>query len=125
VRAHGRLVWAGKNRKPAYAGPVLRPRPERAAALTHISADGAEWIHDVVAVRPARGALPGRFHVVVWATEALDPLRRQMINRLRAGGHDEAAALKGSRWTLLKNPPNLTGDQRSTLAGIAQANGGL
>ena len=25
----------------------------------------------------------------------------------------------------LKNPPNLTGDQRTTLAGIAKANGGL
>ena len=47
-------------------------------------------------------------------------------NRLRAGGHhDEATALKGSRWALLKNPPNLTGDQRATLAGIAKANGGL
>src|SRR4029079_19723497 len=30
-----------------------------------------------------------------------------------------------SRWALLKNPPNLTGQQRTTLAGIAKANGGL
>jgi transposase len=38
------------------------------------------------------------FHVVAWATAALDQVRRGMINRLRAGGqHDEAAALKGSR----------------------------
>ena len=66
------------------------------------------------------------FHVVAWATEALDQVRRAMVNRLRAGGHhDEATALKGSRWALLKNPPNLTGDQRTTLAGIAKANGGL
>jgi transposase len=64
--------------------------------------------------------------VVAWASEALDQLRRAMVNRLRAGGHhQEAAALKGSRWALLKNPPNLTGDQRATLAGIAKANGGL
>ena len=66
------------------------------------------------------------FHVVAWATEALDQVRRAMVNRLRAGGHhEEATALKGSRWALLKNPPNLTGDQRTTLAGIAKANGGL
>ena len=58
----------------------------------------------------------------------LDALQRSswLVNRLRAGGHhDEATALKGSRWALLKNPPNLTGPQRATLAGIAKANGGL
>jgi transposase len=84
-------------------------------------------MHSVVAQRAPRAVLClDAFHVVAWATEALDQVRRQMINRLRATGHDEeAVALKGSRWALLKNPPNLTGDQRSTLAGIAQANGGL
>src|SRR3954447_12030041 len=49
-----------------------------------------------------------------------------MVARLRAHGHhDEATALKHTRWALLKNPPNLTGNQRTTLAGIAKANGGL
>ena len=33
--------------------------------------------------------------------------------------------MKGGRWALLKNPPNLTGDQRTTLASIATANGAL
>ena len=43
------------------------------------------------------------FHVIKWATEALDQVRRDMVNRLRAGGHhDEATALKHSRWALLK-----------------------
>ena len=41
------------------------------------------------------------------------------------GHHEEATALKGSRWALLKSPPNLTAGQRTTLAGIAKANGGL
>ena len=100
---------------------------ERAGQLTHVSADGAQWIHDVVAARAPHAVLClDAFHVVAWATEALDQVRRAMVNRLRAGGHhDEATALKGSRWALLKNPPNLTGDQRTTLAGIAKANGGL
>ena len=41
--------------------------------------------------------------MVAWATEALDQVRRNMANRLRAGGHhDQATALKGSRWALLK-----------------------
>ena len=100
---------------------------QRCAQLTHVSADGAQWIHDVVAERAPQAVLClDAFHVVAWATEALDQVRRDMVNRLRAGGHhDEATALKGSRWALLKNPPNLTGDQRTTLAGIAKANGGL
>lgn len=31
-------------------------------------------------------------------------------------------ALKNSRWALLKNPPDLTGDQRTTVAAIAKTN---
>jgi transposase len=77
---------------------------ERARQLTHVSADGAQWIHDVVTARaPAAVLCLDAFHVVAWATEALDQVRREMAARLRAGGHDEeAAAMKGSRWALLK-----------------------
>jgi transposase len=35
---------------------------------------------------------------------------------------DQAKALKNSRWALLKNPPDLTGDQRTTVATIAKTN---
>jgi transposase len=124
----GRLVWAGKNRNMETLGRFFdHLGTERARQLTHVSADGAQWIHDVVTARaPAAVLCLDAFHVVAWATEALDKIRREMAARLRAGGHDdEAAAMKGSRWALLKNPPNLTGDQRTTLASIAKANGGL
>jgi len=40
----------------------------------------------------------------------------------RDGKTDQAKALKGSRWALLKNPPDLTGDQRGTVAAIAKTN---
>ena len=124
----GRLVWAGKGANTATLNRFFDDLgADRASQLTHVSADGAPWIHDVVTVRaPAAVRCVDAFHVVAWATEALDQVRRGMVARLRAGGHhDEATALKGSRWALLKNPPNLTGDQRATLAGIAKANGGL
>jgi transposase len=124
----GRLVWAGKDRTKETLSRFFDDLgTERAGQLTHVSADGAEWIHDVVGERaPNAVVCLDAFHVVAWATEALDQVRRGMVNRLRAGGHhDEATALKHSRWALLKNPPNLTGDQRTTLAGIAKANGGL
>jgi transposase len=124
----GRLVWAGRNRNATTLHRFFDDLgADRAGQLTHVSADGAQWIHDTVAARsPGAVLCLDAFHVVAWASEALDQVRRAMIARLRAGGHhDEATALKGSRWALLKNPPNLTGHQRTTLAGIAQANGGL
>jgi transposase len=124
----GRLVWAGKNRTQQTLGRFFDDLgADRAVQLTHVSADGAQWIHDVVAERaPNAVVCLDAFHVVAWATEALDQVRRAMVNRLRAQGHhDQATALKHTRWALLKNPPNLTGNQRTTLAGIAQANGGL
>ena len=124
----GRLVWAGKDRNKQTLGRFFDDLgADRAAALTHISADGAEWIHDVVTAGAPRAVLClDAFHVVAWASEALEKIRREMAARLRAGGHhDEAAALGRSRWALLKNPPALSSDQRATLAGIAQANGGL
>lgn len=51
----GRLVWAA-------AGPGHRALlrffdalgPERSAALTHVTADGAEWIHAAGAARALR-----------------------------------------------------------------------
>jgi transposase len=124
----GRLVWAGKNRTIHTLNRFFDDLgPQRAAQLTHVSADGAEWIHQVVTEHASHATIClDAFHVVAWASEALDTVRRGMVNRLKAAGqHDQASTLKNSRWALLKNPPNLTGDQRTTLAGIAQANGGL
>jgi transposase len=44
----GRLVWAGKDRTAAALRQFFDELgPDRAAALTHVSADGAEWIRVV------------------------------------------------------------------------------
>jgi transposase len=49
------------------------------------------------------------FHVVQWATNALDEVRREVWNAARkAGFSDYAKALKGARWALWHNPGNLT-----------------
>ena len=66
------------------------------------------------------------FHIVAWATKALDEVRRQTWNQLRSSGDSRAAeTFKGSRWALVKNPQDLTGRQRTTLAGIAKTNARL
>ncbi|MBV9314377.1 MAG: transposase [Pseudonocardia sp.] len=62
----GRLVWAAKGRN----ADTLRRffdllGVQRAAGLTHVSADGAEWIHQVVAERAPQAVLClDSFHVV-------------------------------------------------------------
>lgn len=88
---------------------------------------------------PARGAVADPFHVVKWATEALDEVRRGAWNEARAQakkepkrgrgrppadapprpGSERATALKGARWSLWKNPEDLTENQQVKLAWIA------
>lgn len=63
------------------------------------------------------------FHVVQWATDALDEVRRETWNDARREGQKAVAReLKGARFALWKNPEDLTRRQRSKLASIAQTN---
>ena len=50
----GRLVWAEKDATETLAGFFDVLGPTSSAQLTHVSADGAQWIHDVVAERARR-----------------------------------------------------------------------
>ena len=121
----GRLVWADKGRDSATLRRFFDVLgKDRAALLTHICADGAEWIHTVAAERaPQALVCLDAFHVVAWAGAALDAVRRGLWNQLRRDGKTaQATALKNSRWALLKNPPDLTSDQRTTVAAIAKTN---
>ncbi|WP_434444035.1 ISL3 family transposase [Lentzea sp. E54] len=75
----GRLVWAGEGRNAETLGKFFGALgPDRAALLTHVTADGAEWIHDVVTDRaPQATVCLDAFHVVALATKALEELRRR------------------------------------------------
>ncbi|MGH3736632.1 MAG: transposase [Micromonosporaceae bacterium] len=124
----GRLVWAGKDRTKQTLDRFFDDLgAERAAALTHVSADGAEFIHTVIAARAPHAMLClDAFHVVAWATKALDEVRRGLAAELRRGGRtEEASTIKNTRWALLKNPRSLSTAQRTTLAGIQATNGPL
>ena len=64
------------------------------------------------------------FHVVALATKALDEVRRDYWNQLRAlGDQDAAKRFKDARWALLKNPDNLTDTQAATHRELRQAGG--
>ena len=63
------------------------------------------------------------FHVVKLATDALDQVRRQVWNRLRAVDPDKAKTFKGARWVLLKRPERLSDTQAATLRRLRRHGG--
>jgi transposase len=81
----GRLVWAGPGRNDTALGVFFDQRgAERAAQLTHVSADMADWIARVVARRaPNAVRCADPFHVVAWA---IDPPRHRTPPCLERGG---------------------------------------
>ncbi len=137
----GRLVWASPGRERAtvhaFFDALEASGQGRCARITHVTADGAEWIADVVRDRcPTAVRCADPFHVVGWATEALDAVRREAWNTARRGGHTRnhgwahgrratvstgpALALRRARYALWKNPENLTDRQQVKLAWIAK-----
>jgi len=116
------VAWIGEGRCQATVKAFFDDLgPERAGLLTHVSADGAEWIHPVVRAKAPQAELClDAFHVVKWAGEKLDELRRRTAGELRAAGRgDEAATLGSGLWALRKDQRRLTPGQRGTLAQIA------
>lgn len=121
----GRLLWAaaGRDEKTLERFFDLLG-PERCAQITLVSADAASWISNVVVRRCPNATLcMDPFHVVSWATDALDEVRRETWNDARRRGQQATAReLKGARFALWKNPEDLTRRQRSKLASIARTN---
>ncbi len=108
-----------------------------------VSADGARWIAECVAEYcPNATRCIDPFHVVSWATDALDQVRREVW----AEAHRQAKAapkrgkgrpakgteanaekvkangLKNARYALLKNPENLSDAQKTQLEFLSKAN---
>ena len=118
----GRLVWAREGRNSDTLDQFFNDLgDERAGLLTHVSADGAEWIHAVVKRRAPQALIClDPFHIMQWVTKALDGVRRKLWRTLQASGH--GSEIKGARWALLKNPLELNVDQRICVAVIAKTN---
>jgi transposase len=137
-----RLVWAAPGRDIHTLRRFFdQLGAERSAQIRLVSADAADWIADVVAER-CRNATrcADAFHVVAWATEALDRVRIQAWNDARAlarseprrgrgrprddapprPGHERARRLRHARVALWKNPDNLTDREAAKLAWIAK-----
>ena len=121
----GRLVWAAPGRDRKTLNTFFTALGEsRCAAVTHVSADAAQWIADEVALNcPNAVRCADAFHIVAWAGDALDQVRRDTWNAARQGGMSvHARDLKGARYALWKNPENLTSRQQAKLAWVAKVN---
>jgi transposase len=113
----GRLVWAAEGRnKETLAKFFAELGTDRARALTHVSADGAEWIHTVVGEHAPNAVIcVDAFHVVMWAMKALDKVRTRTL--ASSGTRD-----RNLMWAVRKNPADLTGEQKTSLASIQTSN---
>lgn len=121
----GRLVWASLGKD----DDALRPffallGPERAQQIELVSLDASPAYMNVVPEEcPQATICLDPFHVVSWATKALDDVRRSVWNDLRRKGQATIAqALKRSRYALWKNPEDLTDKQDAKLSLIAKVN---
>lgn len=98
-----RLVWATAGRDEAALSRFFAALgPQRCQQLELVSADAAPWIASMVRrYCPQARLCLDPFHVVAWATDALDQVRRQVWNAARRRGHhDLARELKGARFAL-------------------------
>lgn len=120
----GRVVWAAKGRSKETVAAFFDALGVRAAGLQFVSCDGAEWIRTVVAERaPDAIVTLDTFHLMGWATDALDEVRRAEWNALRrSGGAAAAKQLKGLRWLLLRNWGNLSSRQKTVVRELEKAN---
>ena len=103
----GRLLYVAEGRtKDAVRAFFDLLGARRSGEITHVSADGAGWIAAVLAEKvPQAKVCLDPFHVVKWATDALDKVRRQVWNTARRAGMSELAqGLKDARYALWKNP---------------------
>jgi transposase len=136
-----RLVWAAPGRNSATVRQFFDLLgEERCKLITHVSADGADFIDTIVAQScPNAVRVADPFHIVKWATDALDEVRREAWNDARRQaraepkrgrgrppadapprpGSERAKGLKGARYSLWKNPEDLTENQQVMLSWIA------
>ena len=135
---NGKVIWCHKG----FGSDVLdlffkALTPEQRASIRCVTADGAGWIRSSVErYCPNAERCIDPFHVVQWATDALDEVRRQAWSEAHreakkakdskvkdaAEKQKKATDLKGTRYALLKNPENTSDKQKAQLEFLAQAN---
>lgn len=120
----GRVIWMHDGRGGKVFDLFFQTlTPAQRESIRVITGDGARWI-DECAFRwcPQAERILDGFHIVSWATDALDKVRTAAWRDARKAGTAEKGAkdpIKGARWALLKNPGRLTAGQKAQLECVA------
>lgn len=124
----GCVVWGSDGAGKAAADRFFSELgPVRPAEIKAISLDmGPGYAKSAREHAPQATLCVDNFHVAALATKALDEVRRDYWNQLRALGDQQAAKrFKDARWALLKNPENLTDRQAATHRELRRAGGAV
>jgi transposase len=121
----GRIVWVGKGRSEATLASFFEElTPEQRKSIEAVATDMAAGFRNAVEKACPHAALVyDLFHVVAkYSREVVDVVRLEEAKK-----QDEAGRklIKGSRYLLLKNPPNLLRSQRKPLRELLAANENL
>jgi transposase len=120
-----RIVWVGKGRTEATLASFFEElTPEQRKGIEAVATDMAAGFRSAVEKACPQAALVyDLFHVVAkYSREVVDVVRLEEAKK-----QDEAGRklIKGSRYLLLKNPPNLLRSQRKPLRELLAANKNL
>jgi len=116
------VVWVGEGKSADTLKAFFDELgPERAAKLTHVTMDlSSAFIAAVTERAPQAEKIYDRFHVQRLASDAVDQVRRSEVRQV--AGTEEAAALKQTRWALLKRPWNMEQHEGEKLGEVQRTN---
>jgi transposase len=105
----GRILWAKPGRGKAALQGFWRRLGAAKAKIKAVATDmSAAYWSAVLEHLPEAALVFDKFHILKLMNERLDELRRQMV---REAEGPLKMQIKGTRFLLLRNPKNLTGDQ--------------
>ena len=116
-----RVVWAAKGRGAKALGSFFDALGEaRLGQLSLVSVDMAGGYLKALAEKaPHVEVVIDRFHVQRLMSDAVDEVRRAQVRELEG---EEAKAVKGTRYVLLKNPWDLSQEEGERLAEVQRNN---
>lgn len=120
-----RVVWAKEGKSSETLAAFFNELgPERRSSIEHVTMDmSGGYIKAVTEHLPQAEIVFDRFHVQQLASKAVDEVRRAQWREHK--GTEEGKAIKGSRFTLLKNPWNLNLSERRRLRELQRTNAPL
>src|SRR6516162_3773315 len=116
------LLWVGEDRTEEAVKKFFNQElgKRRCATLQVVCLDmWAAYVNLVREHAPQARILFDRFHIVKHLQKAVDEVRRSEVRRLTG---QEKTTFKSTRWLLLKNPWNLTSEQKERLSTLVRWN---